>query len=394
MTMVLVTHPGLQHSHQLALALHERSLLQSFWSGVPVVADGEAPPWWLPAGYREKVRKVEIPRSLRRHPARFQLALRMSGSIVRLGVPGSDIVHRVFHWFDHWAAQQIRQFRPKVVVAYENAAYHTFQAAKSVGARCVLDAAAFHHRTAARLLGASDTPYTPEINRRKDEEIRLADLILTCSPLAAESYTDNGVPADRIRPMMLGAELPPDVPAWQAHDGPPRFVFAGALSRLKSIDSIVAAFRRLHAEGIGYELEFVGGVADAELLRAVLATPNTRHTPSVPQGKLFSILARADCLLLPSRFDSFGMVVAEAMACGTPAVVSTNTGAKAMIEAFPGSGWIVEPEVEPLHSMLRQLALNPAQLHAARAMARQSGDAFSWASYRSRAGELFEELVQ
>lgn len=393
MTPVLVTHPGLQHSHQLALALHERSLLQSYWSGVPVVADGEALPWWLPADYRAKVRKVQIPRSLRRHPARFQLAMRLSKS-VPFGAPGSDTMHRIFHWFDRWAAQQILQFRPKVVVAYENSAYHTFQAAKAVGARCVLDAAAFHHKTAARLLGVSETPYTPEINRRKDEEIRLADLILTCSPLAAESYTANGVPADKVRPMLLGAELPQGLPAWQAHDGPPRFVFAGALSRLKSIDSIVAAFRRLHAEGIAYDLEFVGGVADAELLSAVLATPNARHTPSVPQGELFSILARADCLLLPSRFDSFGMVVAEAMACGTPAVVSTNTGAKAMIEAYPGSGWIVQPEVEPLHTLLRELARSPAQLHAARAIARQSGEAFSWASYRRRAGELFEEFVQ
>lgn len=393
MTPVLVTHPGLQHSHQLALALHERSLLQSFWSGVPVVAEGEALPWWLPASYRAKIRKVEIPRALRRHPARFQLALRMSGS-VNFGIPGSDVIHRVFHWFDHWAAQQIRQLRPKVVVAYENAAFHSFQAAKEVGARCVLDAAAFHHKTAARLLGTGETPYTPEINRRKDEEIRLADLILTCSPLAAESYTANGIAANKIRPVMLGSEVPSDVPAWQAHDGPPRFIFAGALSRLKSIDSIVSVFRRLHAEGIAYELEFVGGVADAELLRAVLATPNTRYTPSVPQRELYAKLARADCLLLPSRFDSFGMVVAEAMACGTPAVVSTNTGSKAMIEAFPGSGWIVEPDVEPLHALLRRLALAPQQLHDARAAARASGDAFSWASYRSRAGELFEEFVQ
>ena len=393
MTPVLVTHPGLQHSHQLALALHERSLLQAFWSGVPVVAEGEALPWWLPASYRSKVRTVDIPSALRRHPARFQLALRMSNA-VNLGIPGSDMVHRVFHWFDHWAARQIRQFKPKVVVAYENAAFHTFQAAQAVGARCVLDAAAFHHETASRLLGTPATPYTPEINRRKDEEIRLADLILTCSPLAAESYTAHGVPAGKVRPMMLGAERPPGLPGWQAHDGPPRFVFAGALSRLKSIDSIVAAFRRMHAEGIAYDLEFVGGVADAELLRAVLATPHARHTPNVPQGELFSILARADCLLLPSRFDSFGMVVAEAMACDTPAVVSTNTGAKAMIEAFPGSGWIVEPGVDALHAQLRQLAQRPEQLHAARSMARQSGDAFSWASYRHRTGELFEEFVQ
>ena len=53
MKSILVTHPGLQHSHQLALALHERSLLQSFWSGVPVAAQGEPPPWWLPGKYRQ-----------------------------------------------------------------------------------------------------------------------------------------------------------------------------------------------------------------------------------------------------------------------------------------------------------------------------------------------------
>lgn len=393
MTPVLVTHPGLQHSHQLALALYERSMLQSFWSGVPVAASGEPPPWWLPARLRAKVRRVEIPRALRRHPARFQLALRAS-RYVNPGFSGSDLTHRVFHWFDHWAAQQILRARPKVVVAYENAAFHSFRAAKAVGARCILDAAAFHHRAAAELLGGVDTPYTPEINRRKDEEVRLADLVITCSPLAAESYRDNGVPASKLQPLELGADRPAGVPAWQPHDGPPRFVFAGALSRLKSIDLLIASFRRLHAEGVPYDLEFVGGVADAGLLREVLATPNARHTPSLPQSELFSILARADCLLLPSRFDSFGMVVAEAMACGTPAAVSTRTGAKAMIEAFPGSGWIVEPELEALHGLLGRLARDPAQLHAARAQAARAGESFTWAAYRGRAGRLFEDYLQ
>ena len=37
----------------------------------------------------------------------------------------------------------------------------------------------------------------------------MADLILTCSPLAAESYVAHGVPRDKVRPLMLGAEPPP-----------------------------------------------------------------------------------------------------------------------------------------------------------------------------------------
>ena len=393
MRSVLVTHPGLQHSHQLALALHERSLLQSFWSGVPVTAQGEPPPWWLPGRYRQKLRHVDIPETLRRHPARFQFALRMARSMSHSRT-SSDTTHRIFHWFDAWAARQILQFKPKVVVAYENAAYHTFKAAKAIGARCVLDAAAFHHQAAAELIGQGTTPYTPEINRRKDEEVRMADLILTCSPLAAESYASNGVSRDKLRPLLLGAEPPPQIPTWQPTQGSPRFVFAGTLCHRKSVDLIVEAFQRLHADGLSYDLEFMGGVGDPSLLSAVEATPNARHTANAPQKELYTVLAQADCLLLPSRSDSFGMVVAEAMACGTPAIVSTQTGAKAMVEAYPGSGWIVEPDTDALYATLRHLIQNPQLLQAARPAAMQSGQAFSWANYRSRAGQLLEEFVQ
>jgi glycosyltransferase involved in cell wall biosynthesis len=393
MRSILVTHPGLQHSHQLALALHERALLQSFWSGVPVVAEDEPPPWWLPARYRQKVRHVDIPRPLRRHPARFQLAMRLAHSINR-GRTSSDVTHRIFHWFDAWAARQILQLKPKVVVAYENAAYHTFMAAKAVGARCVLDAAAFHHKAAAELIGSPDTPYTAEINRRKDEEVRLADLILTCSPLAAQSYVANGVPSVKIRPLLLGAEPPTQVPSWHASQGSPKFVFAGSLCRRKSVDLIVSAFQRLHAEGLRYDLEFIGGIGEQDLLDAVAATPNARHTANAPQRQLYAVLAQADCLLLPSRSDSFGMVVAEAMACGTPAIVSTQTGAKAMVEDYPDSGWIIEPDGNAIYAMVRRLIENPELLPAARAAAMRSGQAFSWASYRSRAGELFEDFLR
>lgn len=44
MSEVFVSHPGLQHAHQLAWSLHERGLLQAFWSGVPVLSDGDALP--------------------------------------------------------------------------------------------------------------------------------------------------------------------------------------------------------------------------------------------------------------------------------------------------------------------------------------------------------------
>ena len=154
---VLVANPTLLYSHQLALALHAANLMNAFWCGVPVAAPGERLPPWMPEKYQRKVRRLGIPAELRVHPLRFQLCLRGGQAVLPgrgLGVPG-DYAHRIFHWFDAWTAKRIAQLKPKVVIAYENSAYHTIAAAKAVGARCVLDAASFHHQTSYDLLPGS-----------------------------------------------------------------------------------------------------------------------------------------------------------------------------------------------------------------------------------------------
>lgn len=392
---VLVAHPTLQHAHQLALALHERQLLKAFWSGVPIASPQEDLPFWLPPAYRQKIKRVDIPASLRKHPLRFQVGMRVAQRVLPSALSGGpgDLAHRVFHWFDDWTAKRIYELRPKVVVAYENSAYRTFAAAKAVGARCVLDAASLHHQTSSDLVKGTRSAFEDEVNRRKDAETEMADLILTCSPLAAESYVAHGIPASKIRPLLLGAELPDALPDRRPRSGPPRFLFAGVLSRRKSVDLILAAFRRLASEGLAFELELVGNVADQTLLDQVRDTPNTSYRSGVAQRDLYPLMAAADCLLLPSRFDSFGMVVAESMACATPALVSTQTGAKAMIQEVPGSGWIVEPTAESLYAQLRTLILDPGQLARARPLAQLAAESYTWQAYRRRAVSVLAEVM-
>ena len=87
------------------------------------------------------------------------------------------------------------------------------------------------------------------------------------------------------------------------------------------------------------------------------------------------------------------MVVAEAMACGTPALVSTQTGAKAIIEEVPGSGWIVEPDGDALHAQLRRLILEPVLLEDARPHAQRAAESYTWQAYRRRATTLLAEAL-
>lgn len=392
MSSVFVSHPRTQHSQQLAWALHEKHLLQEFWSGVPVLSDGENPPFWLPDYYAKRLKRISIPADLRRHPLLFQ-ALSRAGDFIPRSLLGKDYNHRVFHLFDWWVAKHILQLKPKVVVAYEDSAYHTFRAAKAIGARCILDAPSLHHLAIARLMTLKPTPYLAEINRRKDEEVALADMILTCSPLAKESYLAAGVSADKIHPILLGATVPEAIKAWQSHSQPLNFIFAGGIRYLKGIDIILSVFKRLNAESLPYNLSFVGGQGEPGWIQKIDQTPCSTYYPSVAQTELFQMLAQADCLLLPSRFDSFGMVVAEAMACGTPAIVSTQTGAKAMIEQFPNSGWIVACDEDSLYQCVKERIQNREALFSARQYALEASRHFTWQAYRERAGNLIADWM-
>ena len=393
MTCIFVAHPGLQHSHQLALALHEHGLLQAFWSGVPVISEGEKLPFWLPEAYARKVKTVAIPSKYRRHPMRFQMLLHAGGALPPT-FSREDYQHRIFHFFDWWVSKQVAHLKPKVVVAYENSAYHTFRAAKAIGARCILDAPSLHHITSAELMKFEQTPYLSEINRRKDEEVDLADLVLTCSPMAAESYVENGVSANKVQAMLLGADLPQRMRAWQHHNEPLNFIYAGSLLYRKSIDIILQVFKRLHDKGLEYRLSFVGGEGEAGWVEQIAGTPCATYLGGMAQADMYQQLSLADCLLLPSRYDSFGMVVAEAMACGTPAIVSTQTGAKAMIEQFSQSGWIVEAENgEALYDCVKLRIQNREALFKARQAALKASQNFTWQAYRYRVGALIQQFV-
>lgn len=382
---VLVVHPGLQHAHQLAWALHEVNLLQGFWSGVPIQATGSSIGRWLPAYLARKLKEVDVPAQMCRHPVWFPVLSRSTRWLPRAMHPG-DVACRIDHWFDAWAAPRVVQARPRAVVAYENAARDTFRAAKAAGVRCILDAASIHHEMGARLNPVAPTPYLRQVNQRKAEEIELADLILTCSPLAAESYRAAGVPDSKLQPISLGANLPTVDFEWKKHSKPLHFVFAGALSRRKAIDLILEAFSALYALGMPYRLSFVGGEAEPGWVEKIQNLPEATYFPSMAQRDLFAFIEDADCLLLPSRYDAFGMVVAEAMAVGTPAIVSTNTGAKLMIDAVPGAGWVVDCNADSLFDCVHARLSDRTSLFDARAHAREAARQFTWSAYRHRAG--------
>jgi glycosyltransferase involved in cell wall biosynthesis len=91
-------------------------------------------------------------------------------------------------------------------------------------------------------------------------------------------------------------------------------VFAGRLCREKGIDLVLEAVR-----GTGLPLKVVGSGPMEERVQGV---PNVEWLGHQPPQEVMRIMAGARFLIMASRgYETFGLVCAEAMACGTPCLV-------------------------------------------------------------------------
>ena len=115
--------------------------------------------------------------------------------------------------------------------------------------------------------------------------------------------------------------------------------------------------------------------------------------PAVAQSELQDIYRGADCFVLASRHDSFGMVVVEAMACGLPAIVSEMVGAREVIEEGK-SGWVVPLSNAPaLAERMAWCVENRAALAAMRPAARTAAEGYGWDRYGERLAAVMTGIL-
>lgn len=106
-------------------------------------------------------------------------------------------------------------------------------------------------------------------------------------------------------------------------------LYTGRLSKEKGVMDVVKVYKKLKAVYDSVKIVFAGvGPAEDEL-RAKL--PDAVFLGWVNRDRLPSIYSAADMLLLPSRFDTFGLVVLEALSCGLPVASYNAKGPKDII---------------------------------------------------------------
>ena len=393
MSLILVTHPGRQHSHQAALGLHRAGLLAGYWSGVPSVARNAR--FVPPRLWRRAVRyaPVELPPERTRWVPFVPALRRAADALLPPGLAAAADFHAC-RWFDRWAAARLGCVAGRAVVACEISARDTFAAAKQRGWLTLLDAPSFHHAAQDRLHGFREPEALHRrITRLKDQEIALADHVLTVSALARATYLEAGVAAERVHALMLGVDLELFGKRAATPVGPLRLVFGGAMLKRKGFDILVDAFAQALRQGLAAELRVVGPDGDASDALRRLPPGVVRRSGSLPQSTWAEELRASDLLVLPSRNDSYGMVVLEALACGVPVLVTDQVGAKDLVTPGETGFVIAAGDRAALTAALLEAGARRDALRGFTQRCRTAAEGASWAAYHSRLAALVRRLL-
>ena len=150
-------------------------------------------------------------------------------------------------------------------------------------------------------------------------------------------------------------------------EGIPLFLFVGRLMKYKGLPIIIDAMKELSTKGIDYRMVFVGGGADADEMQALVRKYGINDKviftgPIHDREKLRAWNTRADLFLFPSTYDTNGIVVREAAACGLASVLIKGSCAAEGI-THDRNGYLIEENAQSMAALLEQLSGNLDRMH-------------------------------
>ena len=100
----------------------------------------------------------------------------------------------------------------------------------------------------------------------------------------------------------------------------------------------------------------------------------------------------ADLFVLPSRYENFANVAAEAMACGVPVIITPYCGIRSLVDGR--AGLVVPPEKQPLAAALYQMVHDTALRHRLKEGCRAVTNQLSWDHLAEQMETCYEAAVE
>jgi D-inositol-3-phosphate glycosyltransferase len=224
-----------------------------------------------------------------------------------------------------------------------------------------------------------------------------------------------GVPAEKISVIPCGVDpslfRPRNPVESKAHLGLPdkRYIlFVGRIDPVKGIDTLLRAIKLVkgtrnamqdvHLLIIGGELDHTDAATDSEInkLKRLTGTLGIKDRVTFlgaqRQDQLPYFYAAADMCILPSRYESFGMVALEAMACGTPVIASKVGGLASFIQNELSGLLIPEEDEVALAEKILLLLTDPSFKDTLGGEARSRALEFSWPVIAEQVLSLYQGM--
>ena len=194
-----------------------------------------------------------------------------------------------------------------------------------------------------------------------------------------------------------GIDVPPQL---ELSGGDMRtLLYLGRIHPKKGLDLLLLAWRDLQSRFPNWRLQIVGadngGFLDQmRRLSADLGLQRVEFSGPLYGANKWRSYRKADLFVLPTYSENFGLVVAEALAAGTPAIVSHGAPWQGL--DTQGAGWWIEIGIDPLVACL-EMAMNksPEKLSA---MGQRGRDwmvrEFSWSRIGEQMAQTYRWLRQ
>jgi glycosyltransferase involved in cell wall biosynthesis len=298
--------------------------------------------------------------------------------------------------FDLLVAHAIRRKDYDLIIAYENCNLFTQRQAKKMGKITVLDLAQIHHEDildCMRLFGTAEQISYEEyqVNPQKTQALNFTDYIFCLSDYARQSLIRHGIATQKIFKLNLGLDLVrfADKQSYN-QNSTLQLLFVGTVMKRKGIEVLLQVFDKLKDYEIN--LTIIGPPGDA---MSLLTPQNTRYTylPFLPHEELAEAYRSADIFIFPSYLDSWAQTVIEAMACGTPVIVSDNTGAKEAV--VQGGGFVVPTgDVDAYVEKILYFYHNREAIESMGRQARKVAEQYTWDNYHQQVQAALKEIAK
>ena len=175
-------------------------------------------------------------------------------------------------------------------------------------------------------------------------------------------------------------------------------LFLGRLNFKKGLDLLADAFAAVAARDPAARLLVVGpdgGMEQPtrERLKALGVIDKVRFTGLLRGEDLYAAYGDADLFVLPSYSENFGNAVVEAMATGTPVLISDQVNLHGEVGAAR-AGRVVTCEVDRIADAMAEMIDNPSELAKRGAAAKDLARTFRWENIAERLEETYASLTR